>query len=81
LELAYSFRGSVHHQHGRKHDSVQADIVLEEPRILCLDPKADRKRLSFHFGQILSIGNNKATPHTSWRPSFQTQESMKIKSI
>jgi len=30
LGLAYSFRGSVHHHHGGKHGSVQADLVLEK---------------------------------------------------
>jgi len=34
--LAYSFRGSVHHHHGRKHDSVLADMVLAELRVLDL---------------------------------------------
>jgi hypothetical protein len=42
LGLAYSFRGSVHY-HGRKHGTMQADLVLEEPRefyILILVPQA-----------------------------------------
>jgi hypothetical protein len=39
LELAYSLRGSVHY-HGRKHGSMQADMVLEEPRVLPLDLQA-----------------------------------------
>jgi hypothetical protein len=38
--MAYSFRGSVHYSNGRKHDSLQADMVLEESRVLHLDPKA-----------------------------------------
>ena len=46
MELAYNFRGSVHYHHGRKHGSVQADMVLEEPRVLHLDPKAARRALS-----------------------------------
>jgi hypothetical protein len=33
---AYSVRGLVHYHHG----SLQADIVLEKPRVLHLDPKA-----------------------------------------
>jgi hypothetical protein len=38
LVLAYSFRGSVHYHHGRKHGSMQADMVLEkELRVLHLD--------------------------------------------
>jgi hypothetical protein len=33
LRVAYSFRGLVHYHHGRKHVSVQADMVLEkEPK-------------------------------------------------
>jgi hypothetical protein len=30
LGLAYSFRGLVHYHHGRKHGTVQADMVLEK---------------------------------------------------
>ena len=46
LGLAYSFRGSVHYYHGGKHGSVKADMVLlEELRVLNLDPKAARRRL------------------------------------
>jgi hypothetical protein len=40
LWLAYSFRGSVHCHHDGKHDSVQADMVLEELRVLYPDPQA-----------------------------------------
>ena len=36
LEPASWFRGSVHYHHGRKHGTVQADVVLEEPRVLIL---------------------------------------------
>ena len=39
LGLAYSFKGSVHCHHGRKHGSIQAGTVLEELR---LDPQAAR---------------------------------------
>ena len=43
--LAYSFRGSVYYHHGRKHGSMQADMVLEkELRVLHLDLKAARKK-------------------------------------
>lgn len=38
--------GSVHYHHGGKHGIVQADLVLEEPRVLHLDLKADRRRLA-----------------------------------
>jgi hypothetical protein len=41
LGLACSIRGSVHYHHGRKHGSIQADMVLEkETRFLHLDLKA-----------------------------------------
>ena len=29
-----------------EHGRIQADVGLEEPKVLCLDPKADRRRLS-----------------------------------
>jgi hypothetical protein len=39
LGLAYWFRGLVHHHHGGKHGSAQAELVLEEElRVLHLDP-------------------------------------------
>lgn len=41
------FSSLVHYHHGGKHGSVQADMVLEEPRVLCLDLKAARRGLSF----------------------------------
>jgi hypothetical protein len=38
MKLAYSFRGIVYYHHGRKHGSMQADMVLEkELRVLHLD--------------------------------------------
>jgi len=46
LGLAYSFRSSVYYDHGGKHGSMQADMVLEEMRVLHLGPKAARKTLS-----------------------------------
>jgi len=69
LGLAYSFRDLVHHHHSGKLGSVQADLVLKEPRVLHLDPKAGRKRCSsagsqevglIPSGWSLSIGNLKA---------------------
>jgi hypothetical protein len=30
LGLAYSFRSSVHHYHGKKHEGMQASMVLEK---------------------------------------------------
>ena len=46
LGLAYSFRGAVYYHHDREHDSIQADMMLEELRILHLQLKVARKRLS-----------------------------------
>jgi hypothetical protein len=43
LGLAYRFKGSVHYHHRRKHGSMQADMVLEEPRVLHLDLTAARR--------------------------------------
>jgi hypothetical protein len=41
LGLAYSFSGSVHYHHIRKHGIMQADTVLKkELRALHLDPQA-----------------------------------------
>jgi len=34
LKLSYSFRGSVHYHHGRNHGSIQAELVVEEPKVL-----------------------------------------------
>jgi hypothetical protein len=46
LGLAYRFRGSVHCHHGGNHGIMEADLVLEEPRVLHLDLKAARRRLT-----------------------------------
>jgi hypothetical protein len=44
LGLPYRFRGSVHYCQGRKHGSIEADMVLEkELRVLHLDWKAARR--------------------------------------
>jgi len=43
LELVYSFTSIVHYHHGGKQGNRQADLVLEEPRVLHLDPKAARR--------------------------------------
>ena len=34
MGLAYGFRGLVHCHHGEKHGCVQADMVVEELRVL-----------------------------------------------
>ena len=44
LELVYSFRALVHGGHDMENGSLQADMVLEEPkepRVLHPDPKAE----------------------------------------
>ena len=64
MRLAYSFRGLVHYHHGRKHGNIQADVVLEEPRIPHLDLQEARRRLEFYTGQSLSKGDLKAHPHS-----------------
>jgi hypothetical protein len=40
--MANIFRGSVHYHHDGKHGILQADLVLEELRVLHLDLKAAR---------------------------------------
>lgn len=64
----WQFRGSVHYYHGRKHASVQEDMMLEkELRILYLDPKTGRKILS-------SAGSQKeALFHTEWILALRPQ--------
>jgi hypothetical protein len=61
LGLAYRFRGSVHYHQGRKHGSIQADLVLEkELGVVHLVPKANRRRLAF---RQLGGGSLKAHPY------------------
>jgi hypothetical protein len=45
----------------------KVDMVLREPKVLHFGPKADRRGLSFHTGQSLSIRASKPIPqcHTS----------------
>jgi hypothetical protein len=50
LWLAYNFRGLVFYHHGGKHGSMQADMVLELPRVLHLNLKAAMQRLTFQVG-------------------------------
>jgi len=39
------FRGSVHYHHGREHGTMQADMVLEELRVLHLDLQGENATL------------------------------------
>jgi hypothetical protein len=43
LGLAYSFRDSVHYYYGRKHGSMQADMMLKEPTVIHFDGKATKR--------------------------------------
>jgi len=43
LGLAYRFSSSAHYHHGRKYGSIQADMVLEEVRVLHLDLTAAKR--------------------------------------
>jgi hypothetical protein len=44
LGLAYTFKVLVHYHHGRKHDNMQADMVLEkEPRDLWIDRQQEER--------------------------------------
>ena len=45
LGLAYSFRSSDHHRHGRKHGSIQAGMMLKKS-VLHIDLKTARRRPS-----------------------------------
>jgi len=63
-------RFSLYH-HARKHGSMQADMMLEELKVLHPDPKATRRRLFssgsheetlFQTGQGLSTRNTKSLP-------------------
>jgi hypothetical protein len=71
LGLAYSFEGSVHYHHGRKHGSCAGRHGVEEPHILeefyILMFQEARRRLC-HTGWSLSIGNFKAHPHGNALP-------------
>jgi len=40
LGLVYRFRGLVHYHYGDKYGSIQADMMMEELRVLHLDPQA-----------------------------------------
>jgi hypothetical protein len=50
LGLAYRLRGSVYYHHAGKQGSMQADMVLEEPRVLHLDLQATSRKLPCALG-------------------------------
>ena len=71
LGLAYSFRGLVHYHQGRKHGSIQADMVLEKKhRGLYLDLKAARRGLSLPYWADLEHRRRppNSTPHSDILP-------------
>jgi hypothetical protein len=70
LGLAYRFRGSVHYHHGRKHGSIQADMVLEkELRVLHLVLKANRRKTVSRIGRRrISKPYPQSDTHTPTRP-------------
>ena len=72
LELAYSFRDLIHYHHSEKHGSMQADMVLEELRVLLLDLQtSDKRRLVCHTGHSLIIGDLKAYPNSDILPPIK----------
>ena len=52
IGLAESFRGLLHYHHGRKPGSMQADMVLEESRVLHLDLKTAEGDWILHCVQL-----------------------------
>ena len=56
MDLTYSFRGLVHYHHDGKHDTVQPDLVLEEPKVLNL--KAAKRR---HTASNKTTSSNSVT--------------------
>ena len=46
MGLAYGLQSLAHNHHGRKYGSTQADVVLEESRVLQLDLQATEERVS-----------------------------------
>jgi hypothetical protein len=55
LGLAYSFRGGIYYHHSRKYGGVQADMVLEEPRVLILDPWIAEGDCAPHWAELEHI--------------------------
>jgi hypothetical protein len=53
----------VPYHHSQKHGSVEAGMVLDkELRVLHLDLKASKRRLSSELGGALALGDHKACP-------------------
>jgi hypothetical protein len=79
LRLVYIVKGLVHYHHGRKHGSMQADMVLEkELRVLCLDLQAagrDHEPLTWleHLSPQ-SLPRSDTLPPTSPPPNRATGE-------
>ena len=65
--VVHSFRGSVHHCHGGKHGSMQADMVLEERRVVHLDLQLSEATVC-HTGHSLTIRDLKTCLHSDILP-------------
>jgi len=79
LGLAYSFRGSVHYPPGRRHGSIQADMVQEELGVLHLDPQVAGEDCLFHIKWSLSTRSPQSQPtqsHTSSNKAIHREGSL-----
>lgn len=64
LGLNYSFRSSVYCHHGREHDSIQTDILLEkELRVLYLDQQATDGTLRHTCCRLAHMRLQSLSPH------------------
>jgi hypothetical protein len=63
LGLAYRFRGSVHSHHIRKHDSIQAGMVLEELRVPHLHLKGNQE----DTGILVQFRGSSQSPPLQWQ--------------
>jgi hypothetical protein len=74
--LLKQFQWFVHYRHGRKHGSIQANVVLEELSVLHLDQKAARRRLSLQPPAKLDI-----KPHSHYDRLLSTRLHLLIVSL
>lgn len=61
LRLAYNFKDLIHYHHVRKHDAMQADMVLEDLRVLYLYPQTEV--VNVILGLARAFETSKSTPH------------------
>lgn len=77
MRFAYSFRGWVHYQYGRKHGDRQADMVLvRQLRVLYLNRQAARRERA--TGLSLGFWNPKAHFQSYPSPSKATPTSSRL---